>query len=70
MLVLPATHDWSRELGPDEYNLLSRKKLRRKFGFDVFVASENSPAYYVVVEFFGRVRDNPLVRKGMVRIEL
>jgi hypothetical protein len=70
LLLLPPLHDWDREPSPDEYNLLSRKRIRRRLGFDVFLVSEGSRVYDEIVEFFGRLRDNPGVRKGMLRIDL
>jgi len=33
--VLPADHDFERELSVSEYSLVSRPLLRKRFGFDV-----------------------------------
>ena len=70
ILVLRRTHDWKRDPNPHEYNLLNRRRLRRQFGFDVFLAVDDDTDYQEMVEFFGGVRDNPDVRKGILRIEL
>lgn len=70
VLVLRRDHDWQREPSPDDYRLLDRSSLRRHFGFDAFMATDGSPAYQGMVEFFSRVRDNPEARKGMLRVEL
>ncbi len=70
ILVLSRDHDWEYDLSPDDYAVLSRAMIRRRFGFDVFIASDGTGAYRGMVEFFSRVRDDAAVRKGMVRIEL
>ena len=70
ILVLRRTHDWKHDPTPHEYNLLNRRRLRRQFGFDVFLAVDEDPDYQELVEFFGGVRDNPDIRKGILRIEL
>ena len=70
ILVLKRTHDWKRDPAMHEYNVLSRSRLRRRFGFDAFLAVDGDIDYGEMVEFFGGVRDNPDVRKGMLRIEL
>jgi len=63
-------HDWAADLSPDDYALVSRSVIRRRFGFDVFLAGDGDTAYGSYVEFFSRVRENATVRKGMLRIEL
>ena len=63
-------HDWSADLGMRDYTLVSRSALRRRFGFDVFLATDGGKDYERYVEFFGRVREDTSARKGMMRIEL
>lgn len=70
ILALRRTHNWKRDPAVQEYNVLSRRRLRRRFGFDAFLAVDGDPDYSELIEFFGGVRDNPDVRKGMLRIEL
>jgi hypothetical protein len=70
ILALKRTHDWKRDPAVHEYNVLSRRRLRRRFGFDAFLALDGDLDYSELIEFFGGVRDNPDVRKGMLRIEL
>ena len=70
IVVLHRDHDWSADLGPQEYALVSRPALRRKFGFDVLLAAEGGADYERYIEFFGRLRDDASARKGMVRIIL
>lgn len=58
-------------INPYEYNVLSSRRLKRKYDFDVLVVSEHSDAYGHYVEYFSRVKEGPNgVRKGLVRLEL
>jgi hypothetical protein len=68
--VLRQGHDFERELLISQYWLVSRGLLRRRFGFDVFVAESGSPLYKKYVEFFSRVREAPGGRKGLLRVLL
>jgi hypothetical protein len=77
-LVLVLSDDWdmTHSIRPFEYNLLSRKRVRREFGFDLFLVRANSTEYDELLEFFQQVRPErarelglaPGVRKGIVRI--
>ena len=68
--VLRPGHDFERDLPVSEYALLSRTLLRRRFGFDVLVAEAGSRLHDTYVDFFGRVRENPALRKGLLRVRL
>ena len=70
IVIFHPNHDWAADLGPSDYALVSRTALRRRFGFDVFLAKAIGGAYERYVEFFGRVREDSSVRKGMLRITL
>jgi hypothetical protein len=70
IVTLRQDHDWKADLGPSDYALVSRPKLRRRFGFDVLLATDGGGDYERYVEFFSRVREDASVRKGMLRIEL
>jgi hypothetical protein len=70
IIVFPANHDWNADLIPADYALVSRAALRRRFGFDVLLASDAGEDYARYVEFFSRVRDDGPRRKGMLRINL
>jgi len=59
-----------REPSPDDYPLLGRAAVQKRFGFDVLTVTDGSDSYLGMVEFFSPVRDNAGVRKGMLRIEL
>jgi hypothetical protein len=51
-----------------DYNLLSSKRLRHSFPFDVFVAPEGSGAYREYLDLFSKVKGVPGARKGVVRL--
>jgi hypothetical protein len=68
--VLLPGHDFERDLPMSEYALISRAMLRRRFAFDVVIAEPESQLYNTYVDFFGRVRDNPEMRKGILRVNL
>jgi hypothetical protein len=68
LAVLRAGHDFERDLPVSEYALVSRVMLRRRFGFDVVVVERGSFVYETYVEFFGRVRERPELRKGILSL--
>jgi hypothetical protein len=68
--VLLPGHNFERDLPMSEYSLVSRTMLHRRFGFDVMVAERDTSLYNTYIEFFGRVRDNPDMRKGLLRLSL
>jgi hypothetical protein len=50
-------HDFAAELGPVEYNVLSKRAVRKRYAFDVLVAADGSELAEQYREFFARVRD-------------
>ena len=70
LLSLRPEHDYARDLNMSDYALVSRPLVRKRFGFDVLVATEGDPAYEEYVQFFARVRGWPDLRKGLLRIAL
>jgi hypothetical protein len=70
ILLLPSNHDFSAELQPMAYNVLSRRRVSRRYGFDALVARENTREYTEYTADFQRVRGQPHLQKGMLRIRL
>lgn len=70
ILVLQPDHDFSLELRPFEYNVLSRNQVRRHYQFDLLVANEGGERYQECIDFFAQVRDKPNQRKGMLWVKL
>ncbi len=68
--VLWLGHDFERDLPMSEYALVSRVLLRRRTGFDVIIAEQDSQLYRTYVGFFSRVRELPGVAKGLLRLPL
>jgi uncharacterized protein DUF6932 len=69
ILVLPREHDLGAQLRPFEYNALSRRRVRKRHGFDVFVAREGSAEFAEYLAFFEQVKHQPGRRKGLLRVD-
>jgi hypothetical protein len=69
-LVVSANHDFSGDLLPVQYNVLSQRRVRRRFGFDIVVVKNDSKNLEQAVAFFQQVRQRPGAKKGLVRIRL
>jgi hypothetical protein len=54
ILVVIASHDFTKEVNPAAYNVLSKKRVRRRFGFDMLVAREGSIESTTGRSFFNR----------------
>ena len=70
LAVLKPGHDFERDLPVSDYALVSRSILRRRSGFDVVVVERDSVVYETYIDFFGRVREAPDLRKGILRLRL
>ena len=70
VLVVPAGHDFEADFQPSEYNILSKRLVNRRFGFDLLVARADSEEFRRYVGFFQQVRLEPGRKKGILRIWL
>lgn len=70
LMIISPQHDFSAELRPSEYNVLSKRRVHQRFGFDLLVARTGSEEYRRYVEFFQQVRLEPGSKKGIRRIWL
>jgi hypothetical protein len=70
ILVVKSTHDFSVDLQPSQYNVLSKRRVHRRYGFDLLVARDDSKELRRYCEFFQQVRFEPGQRKGIVRLRL
>ena len=68
IIMLPSSHDLRAELAPMAYNVLSRRRVARKYGFDILVAREDAIEYTQSMEFFQQLRGQPHLYKGVLRI--
>ena len=70
VLVLSAQQDLSGDLSPAHYNVLSQRRVRQRFGFDIVVATDEHETLAQAVAFFEQVRQRPGAKKGLLRIHL
>jgi hypothetical protein len=68
ILVLNKGHDFTAELRPFEYNVLSTRQARKIYGFDLLVAMHGSSVYTEYLAFFAQVRGETSRRKGLLRL--
>ena len=70
VLIVSANHNFEADFQPSEYNVLSKRRVNQRFGFDLLVARANSEEYRRYVGFFQQVRLEPGRKKGILRIWL
>jgi len=70
VLVLPRTHDLKSDLSPAQYNLVSKRSVQRRYGFDMVAVREDTAEYEEAAAFFQQVRGQPALRKGLLRLAL
>jgi hypothetical protein len=68
IVVFQQDHDATANLRPFEYNVVSKRDVRRQYRFDLLTAHEGRENFARHVDFFSRVRGRPDIRKGMLRI--
>jgi len=70
IIVVAPDHDFFADISPAAYNVLSKQRVHRRFGFDLLVAREDSVEYRDWTDFFQQVRLEPGLRKGILRLRL
>ncbi|MCI0380401.1 MAG: hypothetical protein L0215_22680 [Gemmataceae bacterium] len=55
ILVLSKDWDWDADLKPYQYNLVSKRRVRKDLGFDLFLAAEGTEDEQNWIKFFSRV---------------
>lgn len=70
IVVLREPLDLTVDFRPDQYNVVSRRSVRARHGFDVFSATPDSESLQPLIDFFSAVKGQPGVKKGMVRVAL
>ena len=75
IVVLPAYWDFTRDLKPFEYNVVTKVGIRRmKYPFDVFVHADGTDKLRTTIDFFSQVNPvksagfTPRTRKGLLRV--
>jgi len=59
ILIVDSHHDFAADLLPTQYNVVSKRCVYRRFGFDLLVARENSLEYIRWADFFQQIRLEP-----------
>lgn len=70
IVIVAADYDFSADLSPSQYNVLSKMRVRKRFGFDLVAVRESTGELDEAVAFFEQVRGKPSVRKGIVRLTI
>jgi hypothetical protein len=70
LIVLPTGHDFRADLPLAQYKVVDSRRVKRVYGLDVFVVEEGSADYAALIQLFHRVRLQPRLTKGILRIEL
>lgn len=68
LVVLRADHDFTSRLRPLDYNVISKRRVQTRFGFDVLPAVEGGADHDRYLDFFQDVKERPGLRKGVLRI--
>jgi hypothetical protein len=70
VVVVFAAHDFSADLSPQGYNVLAQQRVRGRFGMDIVVVKNGTDNLAQAVAFFMQVRQQPAVKKGLLRVIL
>jgi hypothetical protein len=70
LLALKSSHDLGADLNPNAYNVVSKRRVYRRFGFDLLVARAGAQEYFQWIEFFQQVRLEPGRQKGILNLPL
>jgi hypothetical protein len=78
VILLAADWDWDAELKPYQYNVVSKRRVKRQYGFDVFFAKPNSDEESQWISFFNQVGPKwrhhfgwpSGVKKGIIKVVL
>jgi hypothetical protein len=70
VLVMDAHQNFSGDLLPAHYNVLSQRRVQKRFGFDIVVAINEHETLDQAVAFFQQVRQRPGAQKGLLRIRI
>ena len=70
ILVVGPKHDFTADLTPAAYNVLSKQRVRWRYAFDILVARDGSIEYRRWTEFFQQVRLDPGRKKGILKLSL
>ena len=70
LLVLRDDLDLAHSVPPFEYNARSRRYVRKRYPFDLFVGFEGDSSSQEIIAFFRGVKYRPGVAKGVLKVAL
>ena len=68
ILAIDAGFDMSEDLRPIQENVLSKRRVRRRYRFDLLAAPVGSSTYERYVRYFSQVKQDPERVKGLIRV--
>ena len=68
VLALRADHDFTAEVRPFQYNAVSKRRVKKSYGFDLLIAPEGTAALTAHLDFFQLTRDGKA--KGLLKVAL
>lgn len=69
IVIFAADHHLAASLRPSDYNLVSKRRVRKQYGFDLLAARDQSTELKEYIAFFQQVRDSER-RKGLLKVEV
>jgi hypothetical protein len=70
ILVVKAGHDFGADLQPSQYNVISKIRVRKRFGFDMVAVREETLEFDEAATFFQQVRYQPAMKRGILRLRI
>lgn len=70
LLVLRDSVDLNEPVPPFRYNARSKRYVRKKYNFDIFVGFESDESAAEILEFLRGVKYRPGVSKGLLKVVL
>ena len=70
IVVVASDHDLTADLRPGAYNVLSKKRVQKRFGFDIVAVREETSEFDDAIAFFPQVRREPTLGKGLLKVHL
>jgi hypothetical protein len=70
LLILKDTVDLREPVPPFRYNARSKRYLRKKYNFDIFVGFESDDSSSEILELFRGVKYRPGASKGLLKVVL
>jgi len=70
IVVVAPDLDAQADLLPVAYNVVSKKRVQKRFGFDIVTVREGTSELDDAIAFFEQVRGRPELRKGLLSLRL